>query len=166
MNSIYEMTISKHLKYIWISLMVFLIVPGISLYSMIRGNGNGPFITFFFIWIFLGALYYNGFRLHISYYLNDKYKRVLIDGSNMTIILKTNTFLLGKEDIESITIHHSGLNNRTPWNDYEYSVFKFNNERKFTITCLSINSEQLKAHFPDVEMIHKYHFVASLSKSR
>lgn len=146
--------------------MFFLIVPGIYLYSMISGWGNGSFITLISVWIFLGIFYYNGFRLHISYYLNDKNKRVLIDGSNMTIILKTNTFLFGKEDIESITIHRSGLNNRTPWNGYEYSVFKFNNERKFTITCLSINSEQLKAYFPDVEMIHKYHFVASLSKSR
>lgn len=159
----YEMTFRKHLNYIWISLMFFLIAPGIYLYSMINGQSNTSFILILIIWIVFGLFYIIGFRLHLSFYRNDKNKRIIIDESNVTINDKTASYSFSIDDIDSITNHHSGLYNRTPWNDYEFSVIRLKNGKEFIITCLLLGLETIIDKFPSKILIKKNHFIASLT---
>jgi hypothetical protein len=163
-EKIYKMTFRKHLKYIWISLMFFLIAPGILLYSLITGQSSSSLMPIFVIWIVLGLFYIIGFMLHFSYYRCDSTKSVIIDKLKVTISDKNGSYLFNNDEIDSITNHHSGLNNRTPWNDYEFSVFRLKNDREFTITCLLMDLETINEIFPGKPLIKKNHFIASLTK--
>ncbi len=160
----YKITYMNHLKYIWISLMFFLIVPGICLFSVIKGQDNFSFTLTLLLWIVYGLFYFIGFKMHFSYYTNDKNKNVIIKDFNITIIDKMNTFSFSMDDIDSITNHHSGLNNRTPWNDYEFSVFRLKNGKEFIITCLLLDLETIIDTFPNKIVIKKNHFIATLNK--
>jgi hypothetical protein len=163
-EEIYKMTFRKHLNYIWISLMFFLIAPGIYLYSLVNGQSNGSFILILIIWIVFGLFYINGFRLHFSYYRYDKNKRIIIYNSNITISDNTDSYSFSNDDIDSITNHHSGLHNRTPWNDYGFSVFRLKNGKEFIITCLLLDWETIIDKFPTKSLIQKSYFIATLTK--
>lgn len=163
-GKIYEMTFRKHLNYIWISLMFFLIAPGIYLYAVIKGQNNASFLLILIIWVVLGLFYIIGFRLHFSFYRNDKNKRIIIDKSNVTITDITDSYSFSIDDIDSITNHHSGLHNRTPWNDYEFSVIRLKNGKEFIITCLLLDLKTIIDKFPSKTLIKKNHFIASLTK--
>ncbi|MDP3462542.1 MAG: hypothetical protein Q8S18_07120 [Bacteroidales bacterium] len=159
------MTLMKHLNYIWISLMFFLIAPGIYLYSEIKGQDNASFVLILMIWIVMGLFYSVGFRLHFSYFLNDKRKRIIIDELNVTIKDRADSVSFRIDDIDSITNHHSGLSNRTPWNVYEFSVFKLKNGKEFTITCLLLDLQTIIDTFPNKILTKKNYYIATLNKN-
>ncbi len=163
-RNMYKMTFLRHLRYIWISLMFFLIIPVIHLYFVITGQANISFISIFIIWIVLGMFYFVGFKLHYSYYQNDKNKKIIIDTVDVILNSKSDSFSFKIDDIESITNHHSGLRNRTPWNDYEYSVFRLKNGEEVTITCLLMDLEKIIDKFPNKILIKENHFIATLTK--
>lgn len=162
----YEITFIKHLKYIWIGLMFFLIAPGFYLFSVVKGHDNSTFMLSLIIWTVLGLFYFIGFKLHLGYFRNDKNKKVVVSELSITIKDKTEIYSFNKDDIVSITNHHSGLNNRTPWNDYEFSVFKFKNGKEFIITCLILDLQTIIDTFPNSLIVKKNHFIATLKKKR
>jgi len=162
-EEIFEMTFWKHLAYIWISMSFFLIAPGTYLFSVIVGGNNGSLLLIAIIWIVAGLFYIVGFKLHLSYYRNDKGRKIVFnENSNIIIRNISGNYSFRKEDIESITNHQSGLNNQTPWNDYEFSVFKLKNGDEVIITCLLLDFDTIIKRFPDTFLIRKKHFIASL----
>ncbi len=164
-EKIYKMTFRRHLNYIWMSMMFFLIAPGIYLYSLVKGQDGASLIVFLIIWIILGLLYLTGFILHFNYYRIDKNKKVCVDKfSNITIHDTTGIYSFSENDIDSITNHHSGLNNLTPWNGYEFSVFKLKDGKELIITCLLMDLDTIIDLFSCDIVMKKNHFYASLNK--
>jgi hypothetical protein len=161
----YRMTILKQLNYIWISLLFFLLAPVIYGYSLIEGFDNSSLIIALIIWIAFGLLYFNGFRLHFSYYQIDKHKRLVIDGlENISIIDNNGTYSFALDQIVSITNIHSGLNNRTPWNDYNFSIFKLKNGQEMILTCLILDLDDIVDIFPSRLLIKKNYYISTLTK--
>lgn len=158
------MTFMKHLKYIWISLMFFLLAPGFYIYTLIDERGNNFFSFILVLWLALGLFYFIGFRLHFSYYQYEKHKKITIDNEKVTI---NDSYSFIIDDIDSITNHQSGIGgNRTPWNDYEFSVIRLKNGKVFIITCLLMNFQTIINVFPNKKIIRKNHFIASLSRKQ
>jgi len=92
-------------------------------------------------------------------------KKIYIDdATNVSIIDDSGSFSFTIDDIENITNHHSGLHNRTPWNDYEFSVFKLKNGAKLVVTCLLLDIDKIEAIFPRDIIIRKNHFISTLKK--
>jgi hypothetical protein len=162
-NKTFEMTISNHLKYIWISLMFVLMTPIIYICVSIFGHNNLSLLGILIVWILPGFLYLPGFILHFNYYENDKNRFVIIEG-NSTIMLteNNNENKFSIQDIDSIINYHSGLSNMAPWNDYNFTIFKFRNGQKFIITCLILDLDLIVDSFPSNLIIKKNVFYSSL----
>jgi hypothetical protein len=163
----YKMTVSTHLKYIWISLLFFLITPVICIATCLFGDNNLSLLGSLTIWILLGFLYLPGFILHFNYYKNDKNRFIIIE-ENSTIIISedNNDYKFKIQDIDSIINYHSGLSNRTPWNDYNFTVFKFRNGQEFIITCLILDLDLIVDSFPGNLIVKKNVFYSTLKKLR
>lgn len=65
-------------------------------------------------------------------------------------------------EIDSIVNHHSGMYNRAPWNEYEFSEFMLGDGRTFIVTCLLLDLETIGEKFEGRKLIKKNHFIASL----
>lgn len=145
--------------------MFFILIPLISLITIYKGNINLPFQYVFGTWILLGFFYAIGFRLHYTYYQNDKNKIIEFDiDSNMIIHQNGYSEKINKSYIEEIINYQSGLNNLTPWNNYEFSVFKLKNGKTFIVTCLLLDIDIIIERFQTPKLIKKSYFIASLNK--
>jgi hypothetical protein len=160
-EEIQEITPGRHLKYGWISLMFFLIAPCLYLFLLLNGK-YVPFTMILIMWGMLGLFYVTGFILHISYYQNDRYKKISFNDSQVTIIDRTNSYSFRVDEIDSIINHRSGLHNRAPWNEYEFTEFKLRDGKKFIVTCLLLDLGTISEKFPEKILIKKNHFIASL----
>jgi hypothetical protein len=165
-NRTCNMTISSHLKYIWISLMFFLITPVIFIAVCIVGENSENSLSLLdvlTIWILFGFLYLPGFILHFNYYKNDKNSFVIIEENSTIKISKDYAdYKFKTQDIDFIINFHAGLSNRTPWNDYNFTVFKFRNGEQFIITCLILDLDLIIDHFPSNLVIKKNIFYPKL----
>jgi hypothetical protein len=147
----------NHLKYSWISLMFLLMVPCVSIFT-----GDLDILTFIILWAFSGLFYFWGLKLHYTYFKLDRYKSITIDEAlNVTISnnLDINSFCL--DELDCIINIHSGLQNRTPWNEYNFSIFKLKNGQKFTITCLILDLEEIEKYFPKEVILKRNVFYTS-----
>ena len=165
-TKIYKLTFFKHLMYILPSLLSFLVVPAIFIFTKINGTREGSLLFLLFLWIFLGLFYFVGFYQHYTFYKIDRNKTLKIE-NNTTFTLKSpksiNSFKIS--DIVSITIHHTGLNNKTPWNEYDFYIIKFKNGKEIVFTCLLIGLEMdLIFSHRNLVVIKKNHFVAPIQK--
>lgn len=123
--------------------------PVIYIAVCIFGENNLSLLGIITIWILLGFLYLPGFILHFKYYKNDKNRFINIKENSTIVISKDNTDYKFKiEDLDSIINYHAGLRNRTPWNDYNFTIFKFRNGQKFIITCLILDLDLIIDYFP------------------
>lgn len=158
------MSFFRHLYYIFLSLIFFLIVPGIVIYSVIKGNSDVPYLGMFIYWHIFGIFFIPGFILHSSYYVNDRNKTIKIDEfENITISNDYEIVTIKKPYIETITNHHSGIHNSTTWNGYNYSVIKLKNGQKYIITCLIIGIDELDKRLSGRILIRKNHFISTLN---
>lgn len=145
--------------------MFFLIVPIAFLFAIINGGLELSIFYVLLTWIALGLFYVVGFYLHYTYYQNDKNKKIKIDSDSNIIIQESDKIIeINNKDIETIINYQSGLNNKTPWNNYEFSVFKLKNGQIFIFSCLLLDINTIIDKFQEQRLIRKKYFIASLNK--
>jgi hypothetical protein len=149
------------MKYIWVSLMFFLIAPVFYLFTLTTGRVM-PSQVLMIVWASLGLFYIVGFILHFTYYQNDKNKKITFHNSEVTLDDGIIAYTFNIDEIESITNYHSGLHNRAPWNEYEFTIFKLTDGNEFVVTCLLLDLQTIKEKFPERILILKNRFIAML----
>lgn len=126
-------------------------------------TGEFDILTFIILWTVSGLFYFWGLKLHYTYYKLNKNKSITIDEAlNVPISnnLDINSFCLN--ELDCIINIHSGLQNRTPWNEYNFSIFKLKNGQKFIITCLILDLDEIEKLFPKEIIVKKNVFYSSL----
>lgn len=126
-------------------------------------TGEFDILTFIILWTFSGLFYFWGLKLHYTYFKLDRYKSITIDEAlNVSISnnLSFNSFSL--DEIDCIINIHSGLQNKTPWNDYNFSIFKLKNGAHYPVTCLIIDLDEIEKLFPKEFIVKRNVFYSSL----
>ncbi len=148
----------NHIKYSWISLMYLLLVPFVFIFT-----GEFDILTFIILWTVSGLFYFWGLKLHYTYYKLDNNKSITIDEAlNVTISNNLDIISFCLNELDCIINVHSGLQNRTPWNDYNFSIFKLKNGAEYSVTCLILDLNEIEKLFPKEVIVKKNVFYSSL----
>lgn len=164
---IIEIKPSRHLKYIFVSLLFFLLTPMLMLYILISDGKIDSYSLFIVIWIGLSVFYALGFILHIIYYKNDRKKTLFIENETIRIRNgKKETTEYRRSEIEEIININSRYFGRSPWDEYEYFLFRFKDGGNFVLTCLLVDIETINEIFPEQNIIRKSYFAAFLDERK
>lgn len=128
-------------------------------------TGEFDILTFIILWTVSGLFYFWGLKLHFTYFKLDRNKSITIDDAlNVSITNNSNINTFSFGELDGIINIHSGLQNKTPWNEYNFSIFKLKNGQKFIITCLILDLDEIEKLFPEEVIVKRNVFYSSLIK--
>lgn len=141
----YEMTFTRNFKYFFFTFLFLATAPLIGFAYLlffhvqsINGLAKGTLICF----AITSMLWLPGLLLHLSYYFNDRKRKIRLTKTGINIVAKNVSDLVEYENISKVekVVTQSW---RLPWDNYGFVKIITNKNLVIKITCLIIDPHSL-----------------------